>query len=168
MFRGETSHGESHAEVPPGLLPFQTRDTATISFSQVRPAGVVSSSQRARRSISLCNLRGDFGLLDLSRFVPFLHLAPYSRWCWSIESSSACPPEGGVLLLFFFKRLEINEEEKNNLSFSSSLTPDLFTSDQLLTTHRSPSTVNRNPLQTSLVRPRVAHLATISDSRRYQ
>ena len=46
---------------------------------------------------------------------------------------------------------------------SSSLTSNLLKSDQLLTTHRSPSTVNRDPIQTSRDRPRVAHLATVSD-----
>jgi len=36
-----------------------------------------------------------------------------------------------------------------HFSSSSSLTSNLLKSDQLLTTHRSPSTVNQDPLQTS-------------------
>ena len=58
------------------------------------------------------------------------------------------------------------DSQPGRKSSSSSSLISLLKSDQLLTTHRSPSTGNRAPVQTSCDRPRVA-LATVSDSRRY-
>ena len=51
----------------------------------------------------------------------------------------------GLRVIFFL----INLQSLTSNSSSSSLTSNLLNSDQLFTTHRSPSTMNRDPFQTS-------------------